>query len=112
MDRIDLPDRVVDFRREEVRGRGRDCARIELRPRAFGVLRRLAAADGALVTKDELLTECWPGVIVTEDSLTQCISEIRKALGEFAREVVRTVPRRGYVLLPPDIFPRPPEPDT
>src|SRR4051812_1562186 len=99
MDCLELPDRVVDFRREEVRGR--DGARIELRPRAFGVLKRLAAADGALVTKDELLADCWPGVIVTEDSLTQCISEIRRALGEGGRELIRTVPRRGYALVHP-----------
>lgn len=100
MDRIEMPDLVVDFRREEVRGR---CgARIELRAGAFAVLRYLAAKAGELATKDELLAECWPGVIVGEDSLTQCISEIRRALGEGGRGLIRTVSRRGYALvLPP-----------
>ena len=86
MDRIEFADRVVDFRREEVLGR--DGSRFELRPRAFGVLRRLAAAGDVLVTKDDLLKACWPGVIVTEDSLTQCISEIRKALGDGGRNAI------------------------
>ena len=100
MDRIALPGATVDFRREEVRRC--DGAHIELRPQSFSVLRRLAAKPGELVTKDELLTECWPGVIVTEDSLVQCVSDIRKALGASGRDLIRTVPRRGYVLVLPE----------
>jgi len=100
MDRLVLPTAIVDFRREEVRGP--DGTRIDLRPRAFAVLRCLAAHAERLVTKDDLLAECWPGVVVSEDSLTQCVSEIRHALGEGARDVVRTVPRRGYVLMSPE----------
>ena len=109
MDRIELPGGVtVDFHREEVRGH--DGARVELRPRSFGVLRCLAAKAGKLVTKDELLAECWPGVIVTEDSLTQCISDIRRALGEGGRDLIRTVARRGYVLVLPEAPHAPPLP--
>jgi len=44
-----------------------------------------------------LLAANWPGVTVTEDSLTQCISEIRRLLGETGRDLIRTVPRRGYI---------------
>jgi TolB-like protein/tetratricopeptide (TPR) repeat protein len=54
------------------------------------------------VTKDELLTACWPNVIVTEDSLTQCISEIRRVLGVDGRALIRTVPCRGYALVLPE----------
>ena len=100
MDRIDLPNVVVDFRSEEVRGPG--GAPIELRPQSFAVLRCLAGRAGELVSKDELLTECWPGVAVTEDSLTQCVSEIRRALGESGRSLIRTVTRRGYRLVMPE----------
>ncbi len=100
MDRIALPGATVDFRREEVRRC--DGAHIELRPQSFSVLRRLATKPGELVTKDELLTECWPGVIVTEDSLVQCVSDIRRALGASGRNLIRTVPRRGYVLVLPE----------
>lgn len=99
MDRIELTDLTVDFRAEEVRRR--DGALIELRPRCFEVLRRLAARAGELVTKEELLASCWPGVVVTEESLTQCVSEIRRALGPGGREMIRTVARRGYVLTRP-----------
>ncbi len=100
MDRIELPGITVDLRRDEARGHG--GARIKLPPRAFSVMRCLAARAGDVVTKDDLLTECWPGVVVTEDSLTQCISEIRRTLGEGGRELIRTVSRRGYSLVVPD----------
>src|SRR5262249_15511891 len=42
---------------------------------------------------------------VTEDSLTQCISEIRRALGEAGRDLIRTVPRRGYMMVLPEPSP-------
>lgn len=100
MDRIDLADLVVDFRREQVVAR--DGRRLGLRPRSFAVLRHLATRVGELVTKDDLLAACWPNVVVTEDSLTQCISEIRRLLGEQGRDLIRTVPRRGYVLALPE----------
>lgn len=100
MDRIELPGLTVDLRRDEVRDR--EGVRLKLPPRAFGVLRCLAARPGEIVTKDDLLTNCWPGVVVTEDSLTQCISAIRRTLGEDGRELIRTVSRRGYSLVVPE----------
>ena len=48
----------------------------------------------------------WPGVTVTEDSLTQCISEIRRVLGDAGRDLIRTVPRRGYMIAFPEQAPR------
>ena len=99
MDHLVVPNAVVDFRREEVRRP--DGVRVDLGSRAFSVLRCLAAHAGKVVSKDDLLAACWPGVIVTEDSLTQAVSAIRQALGEGARDVLRTVPRRGYLLMPP-----------
>ena len=96
VDRLALPGVTIDFRGEEIRNQ--TGTRAELRPRSFAVLRCLAVKPGTLLTKEELLASCWPGLIVTEDSLVQCISEIRQALGERARNAIRTVPRRGYVL--------------
>src|SRR3954469_14417403 len=84
-------------RREELRDA--TGTRIELRNRSFGVLRHLATNAGRLVTKDELLEVNWPGATVTDDSLTQCISKIRRALGDGGRDIVRTVPRRGYMIV-------------
>jgi TolB-like protein len=103
VDRLDLAGLTLDLQREELR----DAAgtRIELRNRSFGVLRHLATNAGRVVTKDELLEVNWPGVTVTDDSLTQCISEIRRALGDAGRDLIRTVPRRGYMIVLPD---RPP----
>lgn len=73
-------------------------AEVQLRPKSFALLAHLAQAGGRVVPKDELLRAVWPQVIVTEDSLTQCIHEIRQALGPGAQHLLRTVPRRGYVL--------------
>jgi TolB-like protein/DNA-binding winged helix-turn-helix (wHTH) protein len=100
VDRLDIAGLTLDLRREELR----DAAgtRIELRNRSFGVLRHLAINAGRVVTKDELLNVNWPDVTVTEDSLTQCISEIRRALGDGGRDLVRTVPRRGYMIVFPE----------
>jgi TolB-like protein/DNA-binding winged helix-turn-helix (wHTH) protein len=100
VDRLEFAGLMLDLRREELR----DAAgtRIELRNRSFGVLRHLATNAGRVVTKDELLEANWPGVTVTEDSLTQCISEIRRALGDAGRDLVRTMPRRGYMMVFPE----------
>jgi len=103
VDRLDLADLTLDLRREELHDA--TGARIELRNRSFSVLRHLATNADRVVTKDELLEANWPGVTVTEDSLTQCISEIRRALGDPGRDLLRTVPRRGYMIVLPD---RPP----
>jgi DNA-binding winged helix-turn-helix (wHTH) protein len=87
---------LIDPSRLEVLGP--DGARIDLKPRSFRVLHHLAANAGHAVPKDEILAVCWPDVIVTEDSLTQAVSEIRRALGEGGRDLIRTVPRVGYLL--------------
>jgi DNA-binding winged helix-turn-helix (wHTH) protein len=68
---------------------------IELGTRAFDLLLVLLEADGALVTKDELLSRVWPGIVVSEENLKVQISALRKALGE-SRELIRTEFGRGY----------------
>ena len=75
-------------------------AAIPLRPQAFAVLRCLAERPGRLVSKDELMAAVWPGIAVTDDSLVQAVGDIRRAIGDEAHAVVRTVPRRGYRLVP------------
>jgi TolB-like protein len=99
-DRLDVAGLTLDLRREELRDS--TGALIELRNRSFGVLKHLATNAGRLVTKDELLSANWPGVNVTEDSLTQCISEIRRVLGDAGRNLIRTMPRRGYMIAYPE----------
>ncbi|RWC11712.1 MAG: adenylate/guanylate cyclase domain-containing protein [Mesorhizobium sp.] len=74
---------------------------LALRPQAFMVLRHLLLNSGRLVTKDELIETVWPATAVTDDSIVQCIHEIRRALNDDAHAVLKTVPRRGYRLVLP-----------
>lgn len=71
---------------------------LELRPQAFDVLCVLAEHRGEVVTKETLFARVWPGLCVTDDSLVQAVGDIRRAFGEAGRSLVRTVPRRGYLL--------------
>lgn len=79
--------------------RGED--EIPLRPKSFAVLEHLVGNAQRLVSRDELLSAVWRDTIVTDDSLTHCIADIRRALGKDGAAIVRTVPRRGYVLTLP-----------
>jgi putative ABC transport system substrate-binding protein len=69
-----------------------------LRPKSFDVLRYLVEHPRRVVTKDELIKAVWPNVIVTDESLTRCISDVRHALGDASQQVIKTVPKRGYLL--------------
>src|SRR5262245_60240998 len=71
---------------------------IPLRPKTFEVLRHLAQNSGQLVSKQELLETVWPRVVVSDDSLMQCIRELRQKLGRDGHRLIKTVPRRGYLL--------------
>jgi DNA-binding winged helix-turn-helix (wHTH) protein len=71
---------------------------IKLRPKSFEVLRYLAERAGQTITKDELIAAIWPNVTVTEESLTRCISDVRLAIGDQAQRVIKTLPKRGYLL--------------
>jgi DNA-binding winged helix-turn-helix (wHTH) protein len=72
-----------------------DGVPIELGARAFDLLLVLLEADGSLVTKDELLSRAWPGIVVSEENLKVQIFALRKALGE-DRDYIRTEFGRGY----------------
>jgi TolB-like protein/DNA-binding winged helix-turn-helix (wHTH) protein/tetratricopeptide (TPR) repeat protein len=78
----------------------RGGAEIALRPKSFDVLHYLVRHAGRLVSRQELMEAVWPGLIVTDDSLRQCLAEIRKALDDDQHAVVRTLPRRGYQFMP------------
>lgn len=69
-----------------------------LRPKSYRVLEVLSERRGELISKDDLVAEAWPDVIASDDSLAHCISDIRRALGPDAAKLLRTVPRRGYIL--------------
>jgi DNA-binding winged helix-turn-helix (wHTH) protein len=71
---------------------------IALRPKAFDVLRQLAENAGRLVLKEDFHEAVWPGIAVTDDSLVQCIRELRQVLGDEDHRLIKTVSRRGYLL--------------
>ena len=71
---------------------------VRLRPKPFALLRHLLDHPGRLFGREELLDALWPGVVVTDDALTQSISDLRRAFGAHAAAILRTVPRRGYML--------------
>jgi DNA-binding winged helix-turn-helix (wHTH) protein len=82
---------------------GRGCLRageqdIELRPKSFEVLCYLVHNAGRLVPKQELFDAIWPNAIVTSDSISQCIRELRSKLGDSNHSLIKTVSRRGYRL--------------
>lgn len=94
---IVVGDRTVDLARETLRDERGDI--VPLRPRAWAVLRLLATRAGQLVGKDEIMDEVWSDCEVTEDSLVQAIGDIRRALGDASRPALKTLPRRGYMLV-------------
>jgi len=70
---------------------------VALRPKAFEVLAYLVRHHGTLVSKNQLVEAVWADAAVTDNSLAQCLVEIRRALGDADQSVVRTVARRGYM---------------
>ncbi|AZO32519.1 winged helix-turn-helix domain-containing protein [Mesorhizobium sp. M1B.F.Ca.ET.045.04.1.1] len=71
---------------------------VNLRSQTREVLSVLAARPGEIVSKDALMQAVWADTFVTEDSLTQCIADIRRALGDDKHVIVETLPKRGYRL--------------
>jgi eukaryotic-like serine/threonine-protein kinase len=76
----------------------RDDHVIPLTPKVFDTLQVLVRHSHRVVTKDELMRIVWHDSIVSEDSLSQSISALRRALGDDPNhpQFVATIPRRGY----------------
>ena len=72
-------------------------AEIKLRPKVFETLKYFVEHPGRLIGKQELIQAVWPDAFVTDDSLVQCTVELRRALEDHTQELLKTVPRRGYV---------------
>jgi DNA-binding winged helix-turn-helix (wHTH) protein/TolB-like protein/tetratricopeptide (TPR) repeat protein len=88
---------VLDARRASLTKAGQP---VPLRPKALALLSYLAAHPGRVLSKTELLGAVWPGVVVTDDSLSQCVREVRAALADERQQLIKTVPRRGYLFEP------------
>lgn len=75
-----------------------DGRAIDLSPRLVEILGHIVSREGQIVTKDELLERFWPGVNVTENTMTRAIADIRKAISDDAGapRFLETAARRGY----------------
>ena len=103
----------IDVSGNRVRREGIDYV---LRYQTFHVLLYLLEQGGKLVSKEELTAAIWSDAAVTDNALTQCIAEIRKALGDDSRHpsYIKTISKVGYQFVapvetieadqPPDIF--------
>jgi TolB-like protein/DNA-binding winged helix-turn-helix (wHTH) protein/Flp pilus assembly protein TadD len=85
----------LDLREKALR---RDGVSVALTPKAFDTLLILIEKSGRLVEKEELMKQLWPDSFVEENSLSQNIYLLRKALGETSHgpRYIETVPKRGY----------------
>jgi DNA-binding winged helix-turn-helix (wHTH) protein/Tol biopolymer transport system component len=79
----------------------RGVKEVTLRPKSFEVLVYLVEHHGQLVTKARLIEAVWPDIAVTDNSLAQCLVEIRRALSDDSQQLIRTVARRGYLFRAP-----------
>ena len=86
-----------------------DEREIKLTPKASAVLGRLIERAGALVSKQELFDTVWSSTVVGDDALVTCIQELRKALGDDARQptYIETRHRLGYLFVAPLSRPAP-----
>src|SRR3954464_421018 len=100
----DSPDMAIcqfgGFSFDPLRGvlRQPDGIEVSLRPKSAELLHHLARNATHVVGRNELMDTVWPGVIVTDDSITQCVAEIRRVLGADNAQLLRTLPKRGYML--------------
>ena len=73
-------------------------AELPLRPKSFSMLLLLVENAGRTLSNDAIMSSVWPGLFVTENNITQCVHEIRHALGAKAQQILRTRPRHGYLI--------------
>lgn len=87
---------------------------VTVEPRVMQLLVALARADGAVLTRDALMAECWNGQVVGDDALTRAVAALRRAAREAdAGFGLETIPRIGYRLTErprPLVDDPPPEP--
>ncbi len=123
----DLPDQTMNFRPDPMKPVGPNAlaqeadfeigsllvspSHLEIRvgerrntiqPRVMQVLVTMAAAKGAVVSRDELIQRCWASRIVGEDAISHCIAKVRDLadLSDTPAFEIETIPRVGYRLRP------------
>src|SRR4051812_14819216 len=91
------------FRLDLMRGSlSREGKEVKLRPKSYETLKYLASNSGRLIPKAELVGVLWPdAAMVSDDSLTHCVMDVRRALGDEGQHFIRTIPGRGYLFTAP-----------
>jgi DNA-binding winged helix-turn-helix (wHTH) protein len=76
----------------------RDGKPAQMTPKTLKLLQVLVENQGQIVEKEKLMAEVWADSFVEDSNLTFTVRQLRKALGDDAREpiYVETIPRRGY----------------
>ncbi len=70
-----------------------------LEPRVMQMLVALHHANGSPLSRDQLIDNCWGGLTVSDDAITQCVSKLRRALASVPDVRIESVPRVGYRLV-------------
>ncbi|CAN7398923.1 MULTISPECIES: winged helix-turn-helix domain-containing protein [unclassified Variovorax] len=83
-----------DFERDRLR---LDGSPIPLSPKPSALLRYFLANPQRLISRAELMESLWADVVVTDDSLVQCVGDLRSRLGDQGAKLITTMPRRGYM---------------
>lgn len=98
--RLALGDWTADPSRDVLE---REGTSVKIEPKAMEVLVFLANRPGAVVAQRDLEAAVWRDVIVTPQSVYQAVAQLRRVLGDDARQprYIETVPRRGYRLVAP-----------
>lgn len=65
--------------------------------KSFALLELLVENAGRLLDRDTTMAAIWPDAVVSDESVSRCVRDVRKALGAEAHRLPRTVPRRGYL---------------
>ncbi|MEM1101791.1 MAG: tetratricopeptide repeat protein, partial [Pseudomonadota bacterium] len=85
----------------------KDGQPLGLRNKSKAVLTFLLARPSRTVAKAEILDHVWTDVLASDESLVQCIADIRRLLGPDARRILETIPREGYRLNLAPVAPAP-----
>lgn len=76
---------------------------IHVEPKTMSLLVLLIQNSGKTLSKEEIFEKLWPGTIVTEDSISRCVSQIRKIFNDDSQtpRIIETIPKKGYRLTAP-----------
>jgi len=73
---------------------------VALRNNSLSVLEVLSSKPFQLVSREELVDRIWPNSVVADESLSQCIRDIRRIINDKDRTIIQTIYKRGYQLNP------------